>query len=391
MTAAELDQAVATAGLLPPEYGGANLDGVLLAVAGALGADLPGAAAARSRLGVPPADRVCVVLVDGLGHQMLADRAGHAPFLRGLLPEAQVLTVGYPSTTAASLGLFGTGQAAGRTGLAGYTVRNPATGGLANLVSWQGVEPASQWQREPSLFRLMMERGVTVTSVGPARFAGSGLTNAALGGGTYLPAESLAQRVDSTLARLAEPGLVYLYWGDVDKIAHHHGWQSPRWADALSELDRETGRLARSLPPSTVLVITADHGMVDVDPRALVDVATTPELAMGVELVAGEPRASHVYLTAGSGEAELDAALLRWRTVLGESALVTSRADAVAAGWFGPVADHVLPMIGDLVVAATGRAGVVDSRTQAPASLLLRGMHGSLTPGEMLVPLFVVG
>src|SRR5665647_1520530 len=61
-----------------------------------------------------------------------------------------------------------------------------------------------------------------------------------------------------------------------------------------------------------------------------------------------------------------------------------------SAGWFGPVDDHVLPMIGDLVVAATGRAGVVDSRTQATASLLLRGMHGSLTPGEMLVPLFVV-
>jgi len=50
----------------------------------------------------------------------------------------------------------------------------------------------------------------------------------------------------------------------------------------------------------------------------------------------------------------------------------------------------VLAMIGDLVVAATGCNGVVDSRTQTPHSLLLRGMHGSLTPGEMLVPLFVV-
>src|SRR5665648_736713 len=185
----------------------------------------------------------------------------------------------------------------------------------------------------------------------------------------------------STLSSSSAASDVYKRQGDADKIAHHHGWQSPRWADGLSELDRETGRLARSLPRGTVLVVTADHGMVDVDPRALVDVATTPELAMGVELVAGEPRASHVYLTAGSGEGELDAALLRWRTVLGESALVTTRADAVAAGWFGPVADHVQPMIGDLVV---------DSRTQAPASLLLRGMHGSLTPGEMLVPLFVV-
>jgi hypothetical protein len=77
--------------------------------------------------------------------------------------------------------------------------------------------------------------------------------------------------------------------------------------------------------------------------------------------------------------------------VLGDRAIVASRTDVVAAGWFGPVAEHVLPVIGDLVVAATGRAGVVDSRTQTPHSLLLRGMHGSMTPGEMLVPLLMVG
>lgn len=388
MTPADLARAVAAAGLRLPEYGGQNLDGVLLALASALGADIPGAAAAQERLAVPSATRVCVVLVDGLGYQMLTERAGHAPFLRRHLPQTQVLTVGYPSTTAASIGLFGTGQAAGRTGLAGYTVRNPATGGLANLVSWDGV--GSGWQREPNLFRAIVDQGIPVTSVGPGRFAGSGLTQAALGGARYRPAEELTDRVDATVAVLGEPGLVYLYWGEVDKVGHQAGWSSPEWGDALAELDHELGRLARMLPAGSLLVVTADHGMVDVDPVALVDVATTPELAAAVELVAGEPRATHVYLADGGPDAT-DRALDRWRAVLGDRAIVTSRADAVAAGWFGPVAEHVLPVIGDLVVAATGRAGVVDSRTQTPHSLLLRGMHGSMTPGEMLVPLLMVG
>lgn len=382
MTAADLTQALADAGLRAPEYGGPSLGGVLPAVAGALGVDLP---AATRRLDVPPARRLCVVLVDGLGYHMLVERAGHAPFLRRLLPQAQVLGVGYPSTTAASIGLFGTGHAAGRTGLAGYTVRNPATGALANLVSWEGVGP--DWQREVSLFHRMTEHGVRVTSVGPAKFAGSGLTRAALAGAAYRAAESLADRVDATVDVLREPGVAYLYWGEADKVGHHHGWRSPQWGDALAGLDREVGRLARTLPSGTVLVLTADHGMVDIDPGALVDVATTPELAAGVELVAGEPRATHVHL---AGAAEPDAVAQRWREVLGDAAVVTTRAEAVAAGWFGPVADHVLPVIGDLVVAATGRAGVVDSRTQTPHSLALRGMHGSLTSGEMLVPLLVV-
>lgn len=384
---ADLTSALRAAGLCSPDYGGMCLDGVLPAAAAALGVQVPDGAAAIERLGLPSSDRVCIVLVDGLGQLMLTERAGHAPFLRGLLRSGQVLTAGYPSTTAASLGLFGTGRAAGRTGLAGYTVRNPATGGLANLVSWAGAGPTEQWQREPSIFDLMVRAGATVTSVGPAKFAGSGLTAAALSGGQYLAADALEARVDLTVGRLAGPGLVYLYWGAVDKIGHELGWQSTAWANALAETDRELARLARTLPAGTVLVITADHGMVDVDHERLVDVAATPALAADVDLIAGEPRATHVYLTPGTAQA----ALARWTATLGDDALVVLRDDAIAAGWFGPVADHVLGMIGDLVVAARGDAGVVDSRTQTPHSLRLRGMHGSLTPGEMLVPLLVVG
>lgn len=389
--------ALVAAGLRAPDYGGACLDGVLPAALGALGIG-PGAddgvevvdtEAARSRFGVPRTDRVCVVLVDGLGHELLSERAGHAPFLRGRLPDALVLTVGFPSTTAASIGLFGTGRASGRTGLAGYTVRNPETGRLANLVSWDGVGAAPSWQRERSLFALAERAGVSVTSVGPARFAGSGLTVAALGPSTYVPAESLDDRVAAAATALRRPGLVYLYWGDVDKVGHHSGWRSPAWGDALSELDRGLAALARRLPPGAVMLVTADHGQVDVDLDRIVDVAQVPVLATGVELVAGEPRAAHVHLSDPSPEGVATAAD-RWRTELGGQALVATRDEAVAAGWFGEVADHVRPIIGDLVVAALGTGGIGDSRTQTAASLRLAGMHGSLTSGEMLVPLVVV-
>jgi hypothetical protein len=376
--------------LIAPDYGGMCIDAVLPAAAGALGVSLGGAgldaATAQTRLGVPSTQRVCVVLIDGLGHQMLAERAGHASFLRRAGSTSSVLTVGYPSTTAASMGLFGTGRGAGLTGLAGYTVRNPQTGGLANLVSWDGADDPEEWQPEPTLPSLLVAAGVAVTSVGPAKFAGSGLTRAALRGSQYVAAESLTDRVDATLFELSAPGLVYLYWGDVDKTGHQHGWQSNQWAQALTEVDRALDRLARSVPRGTVVLITADHGMVDVDPDQLIDVAATPALARHVELVAGEPRASHVHCAPGTASEVLE----RWRTVLADRALVVVRDEAIALGWFGPVSDRVRPMIGDLVVAATGRAGVVDSRTQTPHSLTLRGMHGSFTPGEMLVPLVLV-
>ncbi|WP_230684726.1 alkaline phosphatase family protein [Cellulomonas sp. JZ18] len=372
--------------LLLPGAGERSLAQVLPAVCAALGADVPRGAAARDALGLPAAERACVVLVDGLGHLNLLERGGHAPFLRSLLPGSAPLVTTFPSTTATALGTFGTGAAPGATGMLGYTVRVPQTGALGNLVSWTDLPDARAWQAEPTVLERAVAAGLAVTSVGPARFAGSGLTNAVLRGPAYVAAEQLDARVDATVRALRAPGLAYLYWGEVDKAGHHHGWGSWQWGDALSELDAALARLARSLPRGTLLVVTADHGMVDVDPARRRDLAADPVLGADVALTAGEPRALHLHLDPG---ADAVAVADRWRGVLGEDAVVATRETAVGDGWFGPVADHVRPVVGDVVVAMTGAATVVDSRTQTPASIALVGVHGSLTAREMLVPLLV--
>ncbi|RHA41284.1 alkaline phosphatase family protein [Cellulomonas rhizosphaerae] len=385
-----LAEQAAAAGLVLPGVGRQCLGTVLPAVADALGADLGvdlGGPDSRATIGLPTADRVCVVLVDGVGYTNLAERAGHAPFLRPRLAGSTPLTSTFPSTTATAMGTFGVAVPPGGTGMLGYTVRVPGSGHLGNLVSWTDMPPAQTWQRRPSMFERLVATGIAVTSVGPARFAGSGLTQAALRGAAYTSAESLAARVDATVAALRKPGLAYLYWGDVDKAGHHHGWGSWQWGDALAELDDELARLARSVPRGTAILVTADHGMVDVDLGARWDVAETPALAADVDLVAGEPRALHLHLRAG---ADADQVRSTWADVLGEHALVTTRDEAVAQGLFGAVDDWVAPVIGDVVVAMTGRATVVDSRTQTPASLDLVGVHGSLTAHEMLVPAIVI-
>jgi hypothetical protein len=268
----------------------------------------------------------------------------------------------------------------------GYTVRVPATGALGNLVSWTDLPAPEQWQPAPTWFAHLEACGVEVTSVGPARFHGSGLTRAALRGARYRPAESLAERVDQVIDVLRRPGLAYLYWGDVDKTGHHLGWTSPDWGHAVAEVDSELGRLARSLKPGTLLVVTADHGMVDVDPAVRWDVADSPALRDQVDLVAGEPRALQLHVAPGADPQEVRT---RWREVLGNAALVVGREEAIDAGLFGPVDERVRPIIGDVVVAMAGRATVVDSRSQTPASIGLLGVHGSLTGYELDVPFLV--
>lgn len=375
------------AGLGLPDYGGRELGAVLSASLAAIGAGHAvahrDAEADRVRLAVPRAHHVVVVLLDGLGHLQLEARRGHAPFLRGI--ESGVVTAGFPTTTAASLSLFGTGLAAGRTGMSGYTARNPRTGRLANLISWEGAYRAEEWQPMPSLLAEADRAGFTVTTLGKRTFAGSGLTHAVLRGGQFVGAELLADRIDVALGIAQSAGVSYCYWGEIDAAGHRHGWQSDPWVAALEDADRELRRLAENLPRDAVLVVTADHGMVDVPGAPRWDVGRTAALSEDVDLVAGEPRALHLHVH------DADPAIVaqRWQDVLGDDAIVLTRDEAQAAGLFGPISFEARDRIGDVVVAMAGRATVVDSRFQSPQSMSLVGMHGSLTPEELLVPLLV--
>lgn len=383
-----------TPDLCPPTPDGLHVRAVMPAALDAVGLSTTSAGrtsgADRELLGLPTARKVCVVLVDGLGARMLAERGGHAPFLRAQLGDALTLTSTFPSTTASAITAVGTGELPGVTGMLGYSVRDPASGGVLNLIRWDGTTLSPRaWQRRDTLFEQLAARRAAgealpdVVSVGPARFVGSGLTEAALRGMRNVSAESLAERVDATCAQLRRKDVaaVYLYWGDVDHVGHEHGWGSWQWGEEITATDGELARLARSLPRGTLLLVTADHGMVDVGAR--VDVAHRPGLAQDVELVAGEPRANHVYTAAGTAAAVAD----RWREELGETAWVLERDELIERGLLGEVADDRRETVGDVVALMRADHAVVDSRTQPPKSLEMVGMHGSLTPGEMLVPL----
>lgn len=328
------------------------------------------------------ASRVCVVLVDGLGQQNLEERLGHAPTLRSGLAAGDSLLAPYPSTTSASIASFGTGQSPGRTGMLGYTVRDPASGVLGNLVQWTGLPQPEQWQPERTVFERLSSRGIRVTSIGPERFRDSGMTRASLRGASYVGAEAWSDRLDAAAKSLRDPGLTYVYWGDLDKAGHHYGWQSNQWCSELEKVDAGIRYLLRSVPRETTVLLTADHGMIDVDRSLRWDASDHPVLRRGVVTTAGEPRALHVHVD----ESAQDVAT-RWRETLGEHALVALRDEAIAAGLFGEVLPAMVPRIGDVVVAMAGAATVVDSRTQTPASMSLIGVHGSLSPWEMRVPL----
>jgi hypothetical protein len=288
------------------------------------------------------------------------------------------------------MGTFGTGTLAGTHGLVGYQVLDPDQGRLLNELSWEDGPDPRVWQPRPTVFEQVAAQGVDVVQIGPAYFRGSGLTEAALRGARFVAADSLDARVDAAASavRSAPRTLVYVYWGEVDKVGHVEGSGSYAWCDELSAVDLAVRSLAARLPSDALLVVTADHGMVDVPDGARLDLtgdsALERVLAQGVRLTGGEPRAPMLYCEPG----QADAVLACWREELPDFD-VLSRDEAVAAGWFGPVTEPARSRIGDVVVASRGLRTVHDSRVQRPELLGLVGMHGARTLDEVAIPLLV--
>ncbi|MFQ6329929.1 alkaline phosphatase family protein [Nocardia sp. CWNU-33] len=373
-----------------PRYGTGSLADLFPSLLAGLG--VPGEVD-RLSLGCT-ANRICVLLVDGLGAEALAANADVAPFLSSLVPAE--LAAGFPSTTATSLSSLGVGVPPGEHGIVGYLINVPGYDRLVNSLRWRlhGEGPKvdllrelipEKFQPNATVFERAAADGIAVTQVAPHYQAGSGLTRAVLRGCEFRPNVSTGDLVAGVAEalRAGERALVYAYHGDLDTTGHVRGPSSDAWLLELAHVDRLAATIAEHLPPNAALVVTADHGMVELDAR--IDFDNTPPLQDGVARLGGEPRARHVYTTGG---AAADVAAT-WQEFLGADFHVLSRADIIARGWFGPtVSPHVADRIGDLVVVAAGSRGIIRTGAE-PLQAMLIGHHGSLTPAEMNVPLRV--
>ncbi|HEV2087690.1 MAG TPA: alkaline phosphatase family protein, partial [Cryptosporangiaceae bacterium] len=255
-----------------------------------------------------------------------------------------------------------------------------------NALHWDARVDPRGWQPRPTVLEAVARHGREVYHVAPGGFRESGLTRAALRGTRYVPAETAGDLVAgiASAAGGATGSLVLGYHADLDRTGHLRGCTSAAWKHQLAVADRLVEQVIRVLPEDALLVVTGDHGMVDVPADGCHDADLHPDLRTGVALLGGEPRTRYVYTEPGAAED----VLATWREVLGGSAWVVSRDEAVEVGWFGPcVADTMRARIGDVVAAAaTEKAAVVASLT-APGEVALVGMHGSMTAAEMRVPL----
>ncbi|HET9779725.1 MAG TPA: nucleotide pyrophosphatase/phosphodiesterase family protein [Propionibacteriaceae bacterium] len=370
--------------IVVPAYQSTTLGELMPSIGAHLG--VPGCP--EDSYGLPQSARYVVVLIDGLGWNLLRRAVLAAPFLASLLGGAQPITSAVPSTTVTSLGSLGTGQPPGQHGLVGYTSRVPSTGEILNGLTWESDLVPTVYQSKPTFFERASQAGVAVTSVALARFQGTGLTEAALRGAAFVPfsdesAEELRIALIAEAAVRGDRSVVYAYERELDHYGHVHGCNSADWLQQLARIDAMCERLRAALPPQVTVIVTGDHGMVDIPSAQRIVAEDDPALMAGVTALAGEARFRQLYVDQEPARRVAD----RWRARLGELAWVRTRDEAIDEGWFAAIDDQLRERWGHVLVALRGDWAVMTSAF--PREYTLIGMHGSLTPAEMLVPLLV--
>ncbi len=364
-----------------PAYGRSTLAELLPSIGARLG--MPGA----DTLNLPPAQRYVVLLIDGLGSEALDRHSELAPFLSGAA-RRQDFTCGVPSTTATSITSLGTGLVPGAHGVAGYTFWHGPSAAVLNVLRWPSELSGLDVQPQLTYLERLARAGVHTAVIAPAHFDASGLTTMALRGAQFWPVGDeldLTRRtsVVQAAAQAGERNLSYCYERSLDHTGHNYGIDSDPWRATLAWVDGLAAALRVALPDDVRLVVTGDHGMVDVPQNARLIVEDEPHLLVRVAALAGEGRFRHLRVLPGAANEVAQ----RWQDRLGGRAWVRTREQAEAQGWFGAITPRLADRFGDVVIAMADDGAILTRN--APGEFTLIGMHGSLTTAEMQIPLVV--
>ena len=360
-------------GPILPDYLGPNVRGIVPALLG------PAGWSALPQWFPEPirhANQVVLLILDGLGWDQFQSHAAHLPVLSTL--QGRAITTVAPTTTATALSSIATGLTPGEHGLIGY--RMLVKGEVINVLRWMGADGdrrRSLPPRDVQPFQPFM--GVEVPVISPSELEGSAFTEAHLRGSRpvgYRAPSAIAVEVRRQLA--AGERFVYAYYGNIDKTAHERGFGDYYEAE-LHTADRLVGDLLEALPPGAVLLVTADHGQVEVGDRVI---EPSPELLAMLTTQSGEGRFRWWHTGRVSTDEVCKAAI----DAYGDVAWVVTKEQTLDEGWFGPtVAPPVAARLGDVAIVAREPVSFYDPLDAGAFPLICR--HGSLTSAEVLVPL----
>ncbi|MGB0387559.1 MAG: alkaline phosphatase family protein [Ardenticatenaceae bacterium] len=364
-------------------------------------------------------DQVVLIFIDAFGWRFFEKACDRHPFLRHIVKEGMVakLTSQFPSTTANHITSIHTGLSARQHGIFEWRFYEPQLDTMITplLFSFSGSgqrETLKTVVRDPqalfpkrTFYQELAQLGITSYALQPREYTPSTYADIMLQGANVYPYKTLPEafvNLSHLLIQQRSPAYFFLYIDSLDSICHRYGPNAPQ-VDAeinvlLTIIERLLFYRLRGQLKKTLLMITADHGHVEVDPATTTYLNLHPECA-GIESYLKTNRDGQLLVPGGScrdmflyiQDHWLDEAHTWLSECLAGKAVVYKVQDLLNHGLFGPLpnSDAFLGRVGNLVILPYRHqsvwwyeAGRYEQRHY--------GAHGGLTPQEMEIPLLLL-
>lgn len=333
---------------------------------------------------------VVIMVIDGLGYEYLMKRKDS--FLAKNMK--QKITSVFPSTTASAITTFLTGLAPKEHAVTGWYMFLKEVGLICLPLRFTskltgehldkyGVDASDVFNVGP--FRLKDKRVIVLHKAFLASEYNSMMNKGSLL--TYLSLDGFFRQMRKAIS-LRGRKLVYAYWGDLDSIIHRKGNNSKEAENHFREIDKGVAELAKKLEGTgTTLIVTSDHGLIDIHPQKRVLLSKHPKLDECLSMpLSGETRVRYCYVHPDRAK-DFENYV---KKNLSKVCWMYKSKDLVKKGWFGlfEANPKLMDRIGDYVLVMKDNHGFKDDLTVKKKSKL--ATHCGVTKEEMFVPLIVI-
>ncbi len=335
--------------------------------------------------------KVVLLSLDGLGYNYL-QKYGKDSFLAKHC--VAKITSTFPATTGAAQTSLETGVAPLQHGITGWNMFLKELGTVSRVLlfepRWGGCKFAAAgigfqeiftekkvFEKISAPYSLVLPR-VIVDSYKP--FDKKSLF-------VYDDLAGMVRRIKKT-ACLPGRRYIYAYWLELDKICHKNGCAAVEAAAHFWEIDAAVAGLAKSLAKNgTCLVVTADHGLIDIPQNGRVVLNRDfPEIYDCLALpLSGDTRAPYCYVKPGR-TAEFKKLVRKFFPFC----KLQKSNNFIKRGVFGIGNPNpkIFDRVGNYILVCDAKHLVRDY-IMGEKPVPMEGFHGGMTADEMFVPLII--